>query len=97
MEKIKNFEELSAKCSVCPDAYGKKIERISELKSLMATNIAEIKSAITNAEDIEALKLNTAIAAYMSFVKKIREDHFITKEELKAANETLMTIWEHIY
>ena len=26
MEKIKNFEELSAKCSVCADAYGKKIE-----------------------------------------------------------------------
>ncbi len=26
MEKIKNFEELSAKCAVCADAYGKKIE-----------------------------------------------------------------------
>ncbi len=26
MEMIKNFEELSAKCSVCADAYGKKIE-----------------------------------------------------------------------
>ena len=26
MEKIKNFEDLSAKCSVCAEAYGKKIE-----------------------------------------------------------------------
>ncbi len=26
MEKIKNFEELSAKCAVCAEAYGKKIE-----------------------------------------------------------------------
>ena len=26
MEKIKNFEELSAKCAVCADRFGKKIE-----------------------------------------------------------------------
>ena len=26
MEKIKNYEELSAKCSVCADRFGKKIE-----------------------------------------------------------------------
>ena len=35
------------------------------------------------AEDYENLQLNTVIAACMSFVKLIREDGFITKEELK--------------
>lgn len=34
-------------------------------------------------EDYENLKLNTAIAASMSFIKKIRADNFITKEELR--------------
>lgn len=34
-------------------------------------------------EDYETLKLNTAISAFMIFIKKIREDGFITKEELK--------------
>ena len=33
--------------------------------------------------DYENLKLNTCIAACMSFVKKIKEDGFITKEELR--------------
>ena len=34
-------------------------------------------------EDYEALQLNTAIAASMSFVKRVREDGFITREEFK--------------
>lgn len=34
-------------------------------------------------QDYENLKLNTATAACMSFIKKIKEDGFITKEELK--------------
>lgn len=34
-------------------------------------------------EDYESLSLNTTIAACMSFVKKIREDGYITSEELK--------------
>ena len=34
-------------------------------------------------DDYENLKLNTAIAACMSFIKKIKEDSFITKEELR--------------
>lgn len=33
-------------------------------------------------EDLEDLKLNTCISAFMIFVKKIREDGFITKAEL---------------
>lgn len=48
-------------------------EHINDLQKL----IAKIS------EDIEALKLNTAIASYMSFIKKIKEDNFITKEELR--------------
>lgn len=34
-------------------------------------------------EDYENLKLNTAISALMIFVKKIKEDGFITREELR--------------
>lgn len=34
-------------------------------------------------EDYESLSLNTTIAACMSFIKKIKEDGFITKEELR--------------
>ena len=34
-------------------------------------------------EDLEEMRLNTCISAYMIFVKKVREDGFITKEELK--------------
>lgn len=33
--------------------------------------------------DIENFKLNTAIASFMAFVNKIKEDKYITKEELK--------------
>ena len=33
-------------------------------------------------EDLEDLKLNTCISAFMIFIKKIREDGFITKAEL---------------
>ena len=34
-------------------------------------------------DDYENLKLNTAISALMTFVKKVKEDKFITKEELR--------------
>lgn len=34
-------------------------------------------------DDYENLKLNTAISALMIFVKKVKEDNFITKEELR--------------
>ena len=34
-------------------------------------------------EDLEDLKLNTSIAALMIFLKKIKDDKFITKEELR--------------
>ena len=47
-------------------------------------------------EDYENLSLNTAIAASMAFVKKIREDKFITKEELRQFLIVLNPIVPHI-
>lgn len=47
-------------------------------------------------DDIEGLRLNTAIAACMSFVKKVREDKFITKEELKIFLILLNPLAPHI-
>ncbi|MDE5630071.1 MAG: class I tRNA ligase family protein, partial [Bacilli bacterium] len=47
-------------------------------------------------EDIENLKLNTCIAAFMSFVKKIREDKYITKEEMRIFLILLNPLAPHI-
>ena len=47
-------------------------------------------------DDIEGLRLNTAIAACMSFAKKVREDKFITKEELKIFLILLNPLAPHI-
>jgi leucyl-tRNA synthetase len=47
-------------------------------------------------EDLENLQLNTAIAAFMSFVKSIRADNFITKEELRIFLVLLNPLAPHI-
>lgn len=47
-------------------------------------------------EDLEDLKLNTSISALMIFLKKVREDKFITKEELKAFLILLNPMAPHI-
>lgn len=47
-------------------------------------------------EDLDNLKLNTAIAAFMSFVKKIKERGFITKQELKIFLILLNPLAPHI-
>ena len=47
-------------------------------------------------EDYENLKLNTAISAMMIFVKKIKEDGFITKEELRQFLIMLNPLAPHI-
>ncbi len=47
-------------------------------------------------EDLEDLKLNTCISAFMIFVKKIREDGFITKEELRQFLILLNPLAPHI-
>lgn len=46
--------------------------------------------------DYENLKLNTATAACMSFIKKIKEDGFITRDELKAFLIVLNPLAPHI-
>ena len=47
-------------------------------------------------EDIESLKLNTAIAAFMSFINVIKKDKFITKEELRIFLILLNPLAPHI-
>lgn len=47
-------------------------------------------------EDLEDLKLNTAISAFMIFVKKVRDDGFITKEELRRFLILLNPLAPHI-
>lgn len=47
-------------------------------------------------EDLEDLKLNTCISAFMIFIKKIRDDGFITKEELKTFLILLNPLAPHI-
>ena len=47
-------------------------------------------------EDYEDLKLNTAISAFMIFIKKIRDDGFITKEELRQFLILLNPLAPHI-
>lgn len=46
--------------------------------------------------EIEDLKLNTIIAGYMTFIKMIREDGFITREELRQFLIMLNPIAPHI-
>ena len=60
-------------------------------------HIYEINNLIKKVtEDIENLKLNTCISAYMTFIKKIREDKFITKEELRIFLILLNPLAPHI-
>lgn len=47
-------------------------------------------------EDLEDLKLNTCISAFMIFIKKIRDDKFITKEELRQFLILLNPLAPHI-
>ena len=79
------------------------INRVWSLKDMIKgeevskEHIYEINSLIKKvSDDIENLKLNTAIAAFMSFVKKIKEDGFITKEELRIFLILLNPLAPHI-
>ncbi len=47
-------------------------------------------------ENLEDLKLNTCISAFMIFIKKIRDDGFITKEELRQFLILLNPLAPHI-
>ena len=60
-------------------------------------HIYEINNLIKKVtEDIENLKLNTCISAFMTFIKKIKEDKFISKEELKTFLVLLNPLAPHI-
>jgi len=79
------------------------INRVWSLKDIIKgtevskEHIYEINNLIKKAsDDIENLKLNTAIAAFMTFVKKIKEDGFITKEELRIFLILLNPLAPHI-
>ena len=79
------------------------INRVWSLKDIVRgtdvskEHIYEINNLIKKvSDDIENLKLNTAIAACMSFVKKIKEDGFITKEELRKFLIVLNPLAPHI-
>ena len=60
-------------------------------------HIYEINNLIKKVtEDLENLKLNTAIASLMTFVKKAKDDGFITKEELRIFLILLNPLAPHI-
>lgn len=66
-------------------------DEISDSHKVIINNLIKKVS-----EDIENLKLNTCIAALMSFVKKIREDKYISSEELKIFLILLNPLAPHI-
>ncbi len=79
------------------------LNKVWDLKDMITDNeiskehIYEINNLIKKVtEDIENLKLNTVIAALMSFVKKVKEDKFITKEEFKIFITLLNPLAPHI-
>jgi len=60
-------------------------------------HIHELNVAIKKvSEDLEDLRLNTAISALMIFLKKVKEDGFITKEELRQFLILLNPLAPHI-
>ena len=58
------------------------------------TDLAKLIKKVS--EDLEDLKLNTAISAFMIFVKKINADGFITKEEYRQFLILLNPLAPHI-
>ena len=79
------------------------INRVWDLKDIIKgeeiskEHIYEINSLIKKVtEDIENLKLNTAIASFMTFINVIKKDKFITKEELRIFLILLNPLAPHI-
>ena len=79
------------------------INRVWDLKDIVKDggiseeHIYEINGLIKKiTEDIENLKLNTAIASFMTFINVIKKDKFITKEELRIFLILLNTLAPHI-
>ena len=79
------------------------INKVWDLKDIVKEgeisekHIYEINGLIKKiTEDIENLKLNTSIAALMSFINIIKKDKFITKEELRIFLILLNPLAPHI-
>lgn len=79
------------------------INRVWDLKDVVKDggiseeHIYEINGLIKKiTEDIENLKLNTAIASFMTFINVIKKDKFITKEELRIFLILLNPLAPHI-
>ena len=90
LEDAVSFSESKIK-SLTKDIQSLKEENISNEQEY---DINLLTKKVT--EDLENLKLNTAIAAFMSFVKKIKERGFITKQELKIFLILLNPLAPHI-
>ena len=79
------------------------INRVWYLKNIVKDggiseeHIYEINGLIKKiTEDIENLKMNTAIASFMTFINVIKKDKFITKEELRIFLILLNPLAPHI-
>ncbi len=79
------------------------INKVWDLKDMVKDggisdeHIYEINALIKKVtDDIENLKLNTAIAAFMTFINVIKKDKFITKEELRIFLILLNPLAPHI-
>ena len=65
-----------------------------EISEEHASELEKLTKKVTS--DIESLKLNTAIAACMGFVNKMKKDKYITKEELRRFLVLLNPLAPHI-
>ena len=79
------------------------INRVWDLKDIVKDggiseeHIYEVNGLIKKiTEDIENLKMNTAIASFMTFINVIKKDKFITKEELRIFLILLNPLAPHI-
>ena len=66
-------------------------------EEISSEHIVELNKTIKKVgEDLENLRLNTAISALMIFLKKVKDDNFITKEELREFLILLNPLAPHI-
>ncbi len=73
------------------------LQNIIKGEKISQEHLFEINNLIKKVtDDIENLKLNTCISAFMSFLKKIKKDQFITKEELRIFLILLNPLAPHI-
>lgn len=73
------------------------LQEIIKGEEVSAEHIYDLNRTIKKVgEDLEDLKLNTVISSLMIFLKKVKEDGFITKEELRQFLILLNPVAPHI-